>query len=221
MAADFSKIGKSNSRKGKTYERRVAKLLTDWSGTTFRRRRVEGRDSTVIDRESTSDVISVGKMSRFSIEAKSRAGFSLDALMASPVSCVFTSWWLQTCYDTQLLMEHFKQDFYPLLFFKPHSNFDWVAISQKPFKLQLLKPKSGKEVDDIWFASLKFDAYDLLEPIQYNVIQTKKKENFKYVSIAPQSFYMCRWNDFANNVDPRGFFIPDYGAGNPPLASLR
>ena len=59
MAADPSKVGKSNVRKGKTYERRVAGLLTEYTGQEFRRRRVEGRDLSVVERESTaSSVIS-------------------------------------------------------------------------------------------------------------------------------------------------------------------
>ena len=63
-------VGKSNVRRGKTYERRVSNLLTEWSGEEFRRRRVEGRDSNVIDRESTADVIPASKKIIFSIEVK-------------------------------------------------------------------------------------------------------------------------------------------------------
>ncbi len=59
ILAQQSKIGKSNVRRSKGHERQVAHYLTDWSGQEFRRRRVEGRDVTVIERESTADVIPV------------------------------------------------------------------------------------------------------------------------------------------------------------------
>ena len=83
LQPDRSKIGKSNVRKGKTYERRIAGLLTEFTNAEFRRRRVEGRDLSVVERESTADVIPVSREINFSIEAKSGKGFSFDALMGN------------------------------------------------------------------------------------------------------------------------------------------
>jgi len=83
---DRSKIGKSNVRKGKTYERRVASLLGEFTGVQFRRRRVEGRDLSVVERESTADVIPVTGDIKFSIEAKSGKGFSFDAILGNPLT---------------------------------------------------------------------------------------------------------------------------------------
>ena len=37
---EMSRIGRSNVRRSKSHERRVAHLLTEWAGVDFRRRRV-------------------------------------------------------------------------------------------------------------------------------------------------------------------------------------
>ena len=78
---EMSRIGKSNVARSKSHERRVAKLLQDWSNVEFRRRRVEGRDSTVIERESTADVIPVKGEILFSIEAKCGECTNIDGLL--------------------------------------------------------------------------------------------------------------------------------------------
>ena len=57
MSRTASQVGKSNVATAKCHERRVAKLLTEWSGREFRRRRVEGRESDTVLRDLTGDVV--------------------------------------------------------------------------------------------------------------------------------------------------------------------
>ncbi len=203
---DRSKIGKSNVRKSKTHERRVAHLLTDWTGIEFRRRRVEGRDATVVERESTADVIPIRGSVHCSIEAKSGRNFSLDALLANCQTALFTTWWHQATYDCTILKEVFNRQFYPLLFFKPHANFDWIAIDQRIINDSILKPKGdGIASGKIWFPALSFDSYSKVGPITMDVSHSKKNKDLKELVLP--DLYFCRWKDFAINVDPKSFFI--------------
>ena len=211
---DRSRIGKSNVRKGKTLERRVAHLLTDWTGVEFRRRRVEGRDATVVERESTADVIPVKGMVHCSIEAKSGHGFSLDALLSSHETTIFTSWWHQATYDCTILETVFKRLFFPMLFFKPHANFDWVAVDQRLFLYNILKPsvlaaanyaKSLEVNQPIWFPSISYGYYHIAPKISLNVSHSKNNKVFE--SLQLPSLYFCRWKDFASNIDPTSFFV--------------
>ncbi len=203
---EMSRIGRSNVRRSKNHERRVAHLLTDWSGIEFRRRRVEGRDSTVIERESTADVIPVKGEILFSIEAKCGECTSLDGLLANPKSNKFTMWWHQCVYDAMLLSGTFNRKFYPLLFFKPHPNFDWVAIDQAVFAQELLRPRGvDLPLIKIWMPHIAFDAYNLIGPVTANISHSKKNLVMKALDLP--SLYMIRWKDFAEAIDPTSIFV--------------
>lgn len=221
--AKQSRVGKSNVARSKSHERRVAGLLTDWSDTEFRRRRNEGRDFRTVAVDAVADVIPVLSDFRFSVEAKCGAKFSLDALMASPFTALFTEWWHQATFDAKLLTETRGKTYLPMLFFKPHPNHDWVAISRDG--LAFLQPNfdqlSGPGVSaashflsqvaagnqaELWFPYLSFDAYDWLGPIPGNVSHTKKAKNKRIVHLQLPPVIMCRWRTFAANVQPGPMF---------------
>lgn len=202
---EMSKIARSNVKTSKVHERRVKSLLTDWSGREFRRRRVEGRGEDVRVVEGVSDVIPVEGEIYFAIEAKKGAGFSLDAMMASPTTALFCNWWHQTCYDAHLLSDKIGKKRYPLLFFKPNPAWDWIAISLEAF--QFLQPKEGinRNNREVWFPNLRFDEYAFMEPVSKNVSHSNK--NPKLVPLQLHPCIICRWHVFAANVDPASFFV--------------
>ena len=213
--AKFSRVGKSNVRTGKAYERRVAHLLTDWSGVPFRRRRVEGRESAVRVMELVADVIPCVGDFHFAVECKKGKDFSLDNLMSNPAGSLFTTWWHQACYDAQLISKDMDRAIYPMLFFKPHPNWDWIAISA--LVLSKLTPKanakSGGDVatamaagvdGTLWFPHLKFDHFSTMGPVEGDISHSKK--NKKLVSIDLDPVIMCRWRDFEANVWPSATF---------------
>ncbi len=203
--AKFSKVGKSNVRTGKAYERRVAHLLTDWSGVPFRRRRVEGRDSAVRIMELVADVIPCIGDFHFAIECKKGKDFSLDNLMSNPPGSLFTTWWHQACYDSQLISKDMDRVIHPMLFFKPHPNWDWVAISSLAVPHLVAKPGiSVLPGQTVWFPHLRFDHYASMGPVEGDVSHSKK--NKKLVSIELDPVIMCRWRDFEANVLPHATF---------------
>lgn len=206
------KIGRSNVRSSKVYERRVKNLLTEWTGKEFRRRRVEGRGDDVKVVEGVADVIPVEGEIHFAIEAKKEKDFSLDALMASPETAVFTKWWHQCCYDAKLLSEKSNEKKLPMLFFKPIPNWDWVAVAQSAFDEAVLLPHPDVTYDvvyrsaraNVWFPTILFDAYAYLGKIEKNIAHSSKNKVMYPLELEP--CYLCRWRDFATNVDPSSIF---------------
>ena len=216
---EMSKIGKSNVRRGKSHERAVAKMLKEWSGVEFRRRRVEGRDATVVERESTADVIPVKGDILFSIEVKCGECPSMDGLLANPINSKFTKWWHQATYDANLLTTILasgptgtrKVKYYPLLFFKPGNGFNWIAIDQAVFdnKLIIPNPEYGKSpVDDVtkpWMPHFAFDYYRHFDAISHDISHSRKHK--EAVALALPSTYLIRWKDFADSVSPSCIFL--------------
>jgi len=210
----FSKVGKSNVRTAKNHERRVARLMTDWSNRPFRRRRVEGRGEDVKVVEGVADVIPIDGDIIFAIEAKKGKDFSLDGLMTNPEKAVFTEWWHQATYDAKILTERTNIERYPMVFFKPHPNWDWVAVPFQTFQSNILRPMDSeaeytdrRKCSEVWFPHLHFDAYCWLGPVSMNVSRTKKKENKVMVELNLPPVVFCRWRDFEAHVDPESIFI--------------
>lgn len=241
--AKFSKTGKSNVRSSKEHERRVANLLTEWAGVQFRRRRVEGKDVGTLALELVGDIIPIHGQYRFSVECKKGKGFSLDALFANPAACLFTEWWHQACYDAQLLRADLKRNVHPMMFFKPHPNWDWVALSAHA--LEFLMPHSDLYTGDcrlpesatsdsyrafaefhkdqtqtcfnqyrLWFPYILFSQYEWMGPVEGDVSHSKK--NPKMVSVKLDPVVICRWRDFATNVCPKSAFLVYPNQEEPP-----
>jgi hypothetical protein len=197
-----SQIGASNCATAKNHERRVADLFTSWSGHEFRRRRVTGRDMATLWVDSAADVIPTTTDFPFSIEAKKGKNFSMDALLANPTNCLFEKWWFQTCYDANLISNLRGSMIYPLLMFKPEPAYDWMAISTRALPLMHPKPELGvlKENDELWFPHYKFTQYSRIGQIEGDVSHSKKHPQL--VKLTLDDLCLCRWRDFAANVDP-------------------
>ena len=219
MTRTASQIGKSNVSTAKCHERRVAKLLTEWSGREFRRRRVEGRESDTVLRDLTGDVVPADATNRcrFNIEAKKGKGFSLTSILTGYATCKFSEWYHQSTYDASLASKALGLDIRPLVFFKPHPNFDWVAFDVKA--LEFLRPKEsviseqntaffdGNQLERLWFPYFLFNHFACCGPISFNISHTKNRKNKVVVPLQLPPCCICNWNDFAANVDPNSFFF--------------
>lgn len=202
----YSKTGKRNVSTAKSHERRCKKLLQEWSGVEFRRRRVEGRGDDVSVVEGVADVIPVDRDVVFAIEAKKGEKFSLDHLMDKPKRALFTEWWHQVNYDAYIMTEKTKVQRYPLLFFKPHPNWDWIAVDSECFENGVLKPKAYSEpTNSCWFPHFLFDSYAGLGPVEHNISTSKK--NPVLFPLILKNCVICRWKDFADQVDPVNIFL--------------
>ena len=189
MTKTASQIGKSNVQRGKTYERKIAKLLTNWSGMPFRRRRIEGRDTQTIDVDSTSDVIPVGFDINCTIEVKTQMGFSINALFKTPDKALFTKFYHQSSYDAALLSKIKNRVIYPIVFFRPQANTDWVAINHNLFIDKQIK---------LAFPHIMYDYYKNINPISCDVSHGKRP---KMVAIPLDPVIFCTFEDFSKNIN--------------------
>ncbi|MFA5767134.1 MAG: hypothetical protein WC919_04380 [Candidatus Paceibacterota bacterium] len=208
MARTASQVGKSNVSTAKNHERRVAKLLSEWSGREFRRRRVEGRESDTVLRDLTGDVVPADAKNRcrFNLEAKKGKGFSFNSILSGFTTCKFSEWYHQSTFDAILVSKALQMPIMPMVFFKPHPNFDWVAFSVGA--LDFLRPKDSNEKQErLWFPHLFFDHYGYCGEISFNISHTKNRKNVVIVPLQLSPCLICTWNDFAANVNPDSFFF--------------
>lgn len=211
---DFSKIGKSNVSRSKNQERQIAKLLSDWTGEQFRRRRATGRDHATVAVEMCADVIPVDKPFLFSVEAKTGKGFRFESMLSVPRTCLFTEWWHQTCYDAELISKSLSKTLYPMLFFRPNPQATWVAFSTRA--LVKLKPSCNVDASVdfgglCWWPHLRFDVYSWLGPISCDISHGRSKPGVKraanMVGLLLDPVIICAWKDFAANVDPASALV--------------
>lgn len=203
---NYSAVGKRNVSTAKSHERRCKTLLTEWSGVEFRRRRIEGRGDDVSVVEGVADIIPVNNEVIFAIECKKGEKFSIDSLLSTPKTALFTEWWHQANYDAYLLTSKTNVQRYPFLFFKPTPMTDWVAVPSKCFDDNILVPKNSiPHGSGCWFPHLKFNSYSKIGKIEHN-ISTSKKNPVMY-GLELFDCVICRWKDFADQVDPSTIFL--------------
>ena len=114
---DRSAVGRRSKAKGKAGERKIAQMLTEFTGRNFRKVPGSGgwnkQGSVVADYIFTGDVICDDKTFAFSVESKNQPGaFSFPQLATVPEKSAFASWWHQTCADAKSVEK------LPILFFK-------------------------------------------------------------------------------------------------------
>jgi hypothetical protein len=208
MARTASEIGKSNVATAKSHERRVAKLLTEWSGREFRRRRVEGRESDTVLRDLTGDVVPADAQNRcrFNLEAKKGKGFSLTSIISGCSTCKFSEWYHQSTYDAQLVSKALGLDIKPMVFFKPNPNLDWIAFDWTAMDFLRFKDDMSRGCARPWFPHLLFEHYRDCGPISFNISHTKNRKNRVIVPLQLAPCFICSWNDFADNINPDSFF---------------
>lgn len=127
---DHSKIGKRSKRKGKTYERRCAKILTEFTGVNYRSTPGSGGFNkfggvTIREELFCGDLICDSPDFRYCIEAKNRESFSFTALLKSPSTAAFTKWWHQCVTDAKAV------GLEPLMFFKPNNRDDFIVMTKE------------------------------------------------------------------------------------------
>jgi hypothetical protein len=86
-----------------------------------------------------------------------------------------------------------------MLFFKPHKNWDWVAVPTDVIDKNIISTRSHLQC-------LRYDGYKNSNPISMNVSRTKNKNNYKMVDLDLPSVVLCRWKDFIAAIEPTSMF---------------
>lgn len=192
---NHSKIGKRSKRKGKTYERRCAKILGEFTGVNFRSTPGSGgfnkQGGTVIREELfCGDLICDSPNFRYCIEAKNREEFSFTALIKSPEKAAFTRWWYQCVSDAK------NVGLKPLLFFKPNRQDDFVVMTQDEWN------NVYGHLDCPHYAINCYSS-PITIVIEMGYGKNKTKEQF-FVKL-PQAV-MIDWKQFISYHDPKSMF---------------
>jgi len=119
---------KINSRKkGATYERQIAKKLSDWSNIKLRRSPQSGGwnsrgDITPVDPKDMVDW-------PFNIELKNRQGWQLTELLTgNNIQTGILSWWKQSVRDSKISKK------IPVLIFTKNFDTDYICLEKNVFK---------------------------------------------------------------------------------------
>ena len=189
---DRSKVGKRSKRKGKTYERRCAKILKEFTGVDFRSTPASGgfnKQGGVSIREELfcGDLISDSPNFRYCVEAKNREEFSFTALLKSPETAAFTKWWYQCITDAESV------GLEPLMFFKPNNRDDFVVMSRVHWFE--------------YFADVKCPYFELAcynMPLTFTIKEKdeKGKRVSKTVSTKLLTPVVIDWKQFVEHHDP-------------------
>lgn len=192
MTKSRSQIGRSSVRSGKRLENRYANMWTDWTGETFRRRRIEGRGESVTGLEGVADVICTSATCKFAIESKKEKTFSFTATPFSD-SSKFWSWWIQASVDAMIrTMSDKKHHYMPFVHFKPTPNHDYIAISRSALsKLVVNSPIAGYEIVP------SFDTLSEKVEVDGKIIEFQ---------IKPTNVLLTTWKNFITSVDPKSVF---------------
>lgn len=110
-----------NSRqKGSSYERAIAKLFEEWSGSSVKRTPLSGGWAKEAAFEAKSDLVSTDKKFPFAVECKKREGWVLEHILYTKTE-IF-SWWEQTVKET-------PEGKIPLLVFSKNRSKNFAMLS--------------------------------------------------------------------------------------------
>lgn len=185
---DYSAQGRRSKRRGKTYERRCAKILSEFTSIGFRSTPASGGfnkfGGTVIREELfCGDVICDSPHFRYCVEAKNREEFSFTAILKNQHTAAFTKWWHQCVEDAKSV------NLEPLMFFKPNVQDDFMVMSLNEYSANFGNPKAA------FFA---IHAY--VEPVTFNL-----DKDTKITTKLPVPM-MINWKTFVEHHDPKHMF---------------
>lgn len=204
--ADWSKVGKKSKSKGSAFERKVAEMLTKYTGVNFRKTPSSGgwnkQGVEVAGRVFCGDVICDQADFRFSVEAKNRKAFDILHLVRNPETDPFTEWWFQTTRDAK------SNDLLPIMFIRPRAGSPHLLVALAESDLKAL---------GIVTTGFKITRYD--NTINFHVREKapgdKRMDKHEVKARLPIPM-LIHWETFKTDVDPNILFgdidfAPDYG----------
>jgi hypothetical protein len=202
---DWSAIGRSSKNKGKTGERRLAKLLTEFTGEGFRKIPGSGGYNktggvTVAEHKFCGDVICDSANFAFCMEAKNRpSDFNLAAITTSPESAQFTSWWYQVNAEAKHV------NLLPLLYFKLGNSTNNVVKNDYLAMTPTVANYLGMS-NKVLHASLHVYYEPVWVTINVKVKGKAKKEQARLFVKLPNP-WLISWVIFSRHADKSKLFV--------------
>lgn len=131
----------NSKQKGSDYERKVAKILSDWSGREFHRTPMSGSLRWSNDKRVVSDIVPsqdlVDKGWPFSIECKKVEGSQWEfSNFIEGTSMTLKDHWKQCCDDAK------RENMIPMLVFSKNRRDTFIIITRDVFSKLGINPKS-------------------------------------------------------------------------------
>ena len=127
----------NSKTKGDTYERKIAKKLTEWTGLKFERVPASGGLKWAEDNRVYGDIVTNDPDFPITIECKNREEWNMDSLING--SKKVAAWWNQVTDDTAVTGNA------PMVIFTRNLQPDYVMIRAESFEEGLLELKSYLE----------------------------------------------------------------------------
>ena len=160
---------KNPKEKGNDHERKVAKLLSDWSGQKFMRTPMSGAIHNFKDKRVVSDIVAPLSLGNwpFSIECKKVENSWEFSSFIDGTSMTLKDHWKQCCDDAE------REDMVPMLVFTKNYRDIFIMITKDTFYQLEIEPESyinlvHKEQD---LVIMKFS--DLLSSISVEELLSK------------------------------------------------
>lgn len=191
--SNSGEVGRRSKNKGKYGERRVARLLSEFTGKNFRKVPASGgfvkQGSVVAEHIFTGDVICDDSDFLFSVESKNRPrDFSFAQIVAAPSKAPFTEWWYQTLTDADSV------DRLPMLFFKASASSN-ATVGAECVGLCKRGMDRVKYPDDA--PKAVFDIYER---------QVEFKHNGEHIKTTLETCFVVNWRVFVRYVSPDTMF---------------
>jgi hypothetical protein len=185
-------MANKSKRKGNRYERHVAKLLSEFTGVTFRKvfgsgMINKGAGQVIAPSYFCGDVTCDREDFVFSVEAKNRKNLVLPpVLYADNSKCEFTTAWAQCIDDSE------ENQKLPMFWFKPNHTDDWVALDEKSVERLKINPTVPRLVFDIYHHKMN--------------IKIRKGQGIEKIYRELPNPILYRWRVLENNCDPSLMF---------------
>lgn len=206
---DWKKVAQKSKNKGNHGERRIAKLLMNFTGKAFRKTPSSGGYNKaggviIAGHRFCGDVICDDPNFAFCVESKNRPNdFNLAAITTNPSSADFTDWWYQTLDDAQ------RVKLLPLLYFKlgkSSNNLvknDYLAMTWKVAQY-LGFPEDAPHAKVVAYS-------DFVNVKVKEKIKGQAKKVTCELSVKMPDPVLISWIVFTKHCDPRKLFIlPDW-----------
>lgn len=134
---------KNGNRKGGDFERKIAKVMTEWTGVKFERVPASGGLHWKKDNRVYGDIVCNDPTFPFVVECKNRQSWNMDALIKG--NKAVEKWWAQVnkdATDTQLT---------PMLIFTRNQQPDYIMLTAECFAEGLIEMSSGSD-PDFWMS---------------------------------------------------------------------
>lgn len=156
------KNSRKSRNKGKQFERKIAKALSEWSGVDLMRTPMSGAWA-----QATGDIQTRTDDFPFVVECKNQEGWTLEAVMVGQCK-QFDDWWSQVTADVERKQQETGQPVKPMLVFTRNFKPIFVALDGLPAHFSsYVQERIDQEPNVLWLKGMNLFIITLEELLAY------------------------------------------------------